>query len=102
MTFTPQRPGDRKFDAKIVSGIRFIVTDRNIYDPTLAGTAAIIEARSLADSNWAWRPGHFDRLAGTTQLREQIEVGAQLDDVTSVWSDQLAAFMQLRASYLIY
>jgi uncharacterized protein YbbC (DUF1343 family) len=102
VTFTPVRSGDTKYNEELVNGIRFYVTDRSVYDPAVVGTAAVLEARKLAGENWEWLPGHFDRLAGTTRLRERIEAGAQLDDVTSVWNDQLAAFMQLRARYLLY
>ncbi len=102
VTFTPQGSHDRKYDGELVNGVLFIATDRDAYDPTLAAVAALIETRRLAGERWEWNVGHFDRLAGTEQLREQIEAGAQLADVTSEWNDRLAAFEQIRARYLLY
>ncbi len=102
VNFTPEGPHDRKYDGELVNGVRLIATDRNVYDPTLAGVAALIEARRMAGQRWEWRPGHFDRLAGTTRLREQIEAGAQLADATSDWNDEVVAFKQIRARYLLY
>lgn len=102
VTFTPEGPHDRKYGGDVVNGARFITTDRSIYDPTRAGVAALIEARRLAGEHWEWLPGHFDRLAGTSRLRQQIEAGASLEEATSEWRDQLATFNQLRARYLLY
>jgi uncharacterized protein YbbC (DUF1343 family) len=102
VTFTPEGPHDRKYDGELVNGVLFIATDRGVYDPTLAAVAALIEARRLAAERWEWKVGHFDRLAGTEHLREQIEAGAQLADVTSEWNGQLAAFERIRARYLLY
>ncbi len=101
-TFTPQGPGDRKFEDEEVGGVRFIVTDRRAYDPTVAGVAALIEARRLAGPQWEWNLEHFDRLAGTTRLREGIEAGADLEELVSSWEGELAAFLPLRARYLLY
>ncbi len=102
VTFTPQTPGDRKYDGVPVNGVRWEVKDRDVYDPTVAAVAALIEARELAGTHWVWSPAHFDRLAGTTQLRERIESGAQLTDVVAGWRLQLDGFRRLRTPYLLY
>jgi len=101
-TFTPQGSGDRKYDGVEVRGVRFIVTDRRAYDPTVAGVAALIEARRLAGPQWRWYPRHFDRLAGSSRLREGIEAGADLEELVSSWEGELAGFLPLRARYLLY
>lgn len=101
-TFTPQGPGDPKYEDEEVRGVRFIVTDRRAYDPTIAGVAALIEARRLAGPQWEWNLKHFDRLAGTTRLREGIEAGADLEELISSWEAELAGFLPLRARYLLY
>lgn len=100
--FTPNQPSDEKYGGELVRGVRFIATDRSVYDPTLAAAAALVEARGLAGENWTWYPRHFDRLAGTTRIREQVEAKGRLEDIVSSWRDQLEAFMTLRARYLLY
>jgi uncharacterized protein YbbC (DUF1343 family) len=102
VTFTPEGAHDNKYSGEEVNGVHFITTDRSIYDPTRAGVAALIEARRLTGERWEWRPGHFDRLAGTSRLRQHIEGGASLDEATRGWRDQLADFSELRAQYLLY
>ncbi len=102
VSFTPRAPGDRKFDGVPVSGVRWMVTDRETYDPTVAAVAALIEARGLAGTNWEWRPAHFDRLAGTAALRSRIEAGEPVDAVIRDWRTERAAFRELRAAHLLY
>jgi len=100
--FTPVSPGDGKFPGVEVEGVRFVLVDRDAYDPTVAAVAALVEARRLSGDRWAWRPGHFDRLAGTDRLREGIDAGADVAALTRDWPRQLERFRALRQPYLIY
>lgn len=100
--FTPEDPGDGKFHGTEVEGVRFVVRDRAVYDPTRAGVAAVVEARRLSGERWAWREAHFDRLAGTDRLRRGIEAGWDVDRLTETWPAQLEAFRSLREPYLLY
>jgi uncharacterized protein YbbC (DUF1343 family) len=102
VTFTPNDPSDEKFGGVAVNGVRFVTTDRSVYDPTRAAVAALIEARKLAGDEWVWHVRHFDRLAGTALLRPAIDEGQTLEAATTGWSDQIATFRQLRVSYLLY
>ena len=101
-TFTPEAPGDAKFDGDAVAGVRFVVTDRDAYDPASAAVAALLETRRLSGTNWEWRLEHFDRLAGTDLLRRQIERGVPLEEIVSGWSVRLRQFERLREAYLLY
>ncbi|WP_419947834.1 exo-beta-N-acetylmuramidase NamZ domain-containing protein [Candidatus Palauibacter sp.] len=101
-TFTPESPGDRKYAGETVSGIRLTVTDRARYDPVRTAVAALLVARRLSGSAWAWREPHFDRLAGTDRLRLAIERDAAFADITSAWDGDVAAFEALARPYLIY
>ena len=44
----------------------------------------------------------FDRLAGTTGLRKQIEQGMSEEDIRTMWQPALDRFKSIRAKYLIY
>ncbi|MSR35377.1 MAG: DUF1343 domain-containing protein [Gemmatimonadetes bacterium] len=101
-TFTPQKPGDAKWPGEEVHGVRFVMTDRAVYDPTRAAVAALVEARALSGDRWRWNVAHIDRLAGTDRLRRMIDQGASADEVTASWAGQLEAFQGRRAGYLIY
>jgi uncharacterized protein YbbC (DUF1343 family) len=100
--FFPNRPSDGKFASTQVYGVRFVMTDPSVYDPTRAAVAALIETRRLAGARWEWNAAHFDRLAGTDRLRERIDAGAGLEEVVAEWPAQLEAFDRLRRSNLLY
>lgn len=102
VAFTPQEPSDERFDGETVHGVRFVVTDRERYDPTEAGVAALLEARDQAGERWEWKTEHFDRLAGTDRLRQAIEAGRTLDDIVSAWAAEREAFMEMRGGVLLY
>lgn len=102
VTFTPADPGDGKFGGETVDGVRFVLTDRRVYDPTRAGVAALLEARRLAGDRWRWRREHFDRLAGTDRLREAVERGETLSEITERWDEERGRFVAARDSFLIY
>lgn len=102
--FTPQDAGDGKFSGVEVEGVRFIATDPAIYDPVRAAIATLSAARYMAGGDWDWFETHFDRLAGTDQLRLAIEseepevLTALLDE----WEAQAAAFVAESGKYRIY
>jgi len=102
VTFTPVQPSDGKFAAQSVRGVRFSTTDHTTYDPTHAGLAALLETVRLHFDQLTWNSSHFDALAGTSHLREQIMAGTSLAAVTEGWAAPLAAFNRQRAAYLLY
>lgn len=102
VTFRPDDPGDGKYGGEEVRGVRFVVTDREAYDPTLTGAAALREAHRMAGDRWRWRREHFDRLAGTERLRASIEEGEPLEAIAERWSAQRERFLAARDSFLIY
>jgi len=46
--------------------------------------------------------GWFDRLAGTTKLREQIIAGKSEQEIRSSWSKDITNFKKIRSKYLLY
>ncbi len=100
--FVPEDPGDAKFDRTEVRGVRLEVTDPESYDPTRTAVAMLVEARRLAGGEWEWNTAHFDRLAGSTGLREGIEAGVAPDALVAEWSAALEGFAGPRERSLIY
>jgi uncharacterized protein YbbC (DUF1343 family) len=100
--FTPTNPGDGKFPGEEVGGVRLEVTDRSTYDPTSTGAALLVVARRLSGDRWSWRVEHFDRLAGTQQLRLGVEQGRSWTELTAEWAEELDGFTALRQEYLLY
>ena len=46
--------------------------------------------------------GHFDRIAGTKKLKDQLANGLSSDEIRSSWQESLELFKATRAKYLIY
>lgn len=46
--------------------------------------------------------GDFDKLAGTRELRKQLEAGVSLADIRKSWASGLARFKAIRHRYLLY
>ncbi len=101
VTFTPESPGDGKFDGEAVHGVRLVELDEG-YDPTLAMVAMLVEARRMSGENWRWRESHFDLLAGTDRLRLGVEEGRTVQEIREGWDTALAAFSRMRERYLVY
>lgn len=101
VTFTPQTPGDGKFDGEPVNGVR-VVGQSTTYDAPRVAVAMLVETRRASGERWFWRDSHFDRLAGTDALRTGIEADMSLDDLTREWAEGLRGFESTRAPYLMY
>jgi uncharacterized protein YbbC (DUF1343 family) len=46
--------------------------------------------------------GNFDKLAGTTQLKEQIIAGKTEKEIRASWEPKLTQFKRMRQQYLLY
>jgi len=101
VTFTPRDAGDRKFEGQELTGVR-LVAESSSYDAARAGVAMLVETYHASGDEWEWRVAHFDRLAGTDELRLGIEAGQGMEALTSGWAAALSGFQELRAPYLIY
>ena len=99
--FTPSDPGDGKFGDTEVGGVR-LVADGPAYDPTLTALALLAEIRSMSGEQWSWRPGHFDRLAGTDALRTAVDAGASYRELANGWGAGVIEYLALRRLYLLY
>lgn len=45
---------------------------------------------------------YFDKLAGTTMLKQQIKDGLSEDEIRATWAKDLVVYQELRKKYLIY
>ncbi len=102
VTFTPSRPGDGKYADTLVAGIRLEVTDRAAYDPTSTAIYLLAAIRRRHPSQFGWIPKHFDRLAGTTRLREAIEGGAEPAAIVRSWEPERREYLERRRAVLLY
>jgi uncharacterized protein YbbC (DUF1343 family) len=95
-------PTFSKFQGRTVGGVQLHVHDRDAYDPVRTGIALLVTAKRTW-SGFAWRSDHWiDKLTGSTKVRTLIDAGADTDEVTGAWQDELAAFSAVRKRYLRY
>jgi len=77
------------------------------YRQTNVGTsnfslAPLIHYYQTAPNKTAFFNDFFTKLAGTKQLRQQIEAGKTEEEIRATWHQDLEKYKQLRAKYLLY
>jgi uncharacterized protein YbbC (DUF1343 family) len=86
------------------------VTDRRTFRPVITGAALVAAIREEDPDGFAWRPPPyeyeriklpFDILAGSAELREQIEAGVAPSEIARSWEPAVSEFMTLRSRFLI-
>src|SRR5438128_5427661 len=103
-------PTFHKHAGNTCGGCQIHVLDRERFRPVETGVA-LIGAFRAADTRFAWRAPPYeyehtklpiDILAGSSQLREQIERGTPAAEIAGSWEPALAEFRRLRERYLLY
>lgn len=100
-SFTPENAGDRKFEGEEVHGV-LLVADDTGYDASAAAVAMLIETHRQSGDQWSWFEAHFDRLAGTADLRDGLTAGATFAELTEGWAAEVQDFERTRQPWLIY
>jgi uncharacterized protein YbbC (DUF1343 family) len=104
-------PTFQKHAKQPCGGCQMHVTDRTVFKPVMAGVALIDMFRRFDTGRFAWRMPPYeyehdkmpiDILAGSDELRTQIERGMPVREIAASWESDEAAFRRLRAPYLMY
>ncbi len=62
----------------------------------------LMDAYEAFPDKGAFFTAYFEKLAGTTSLRKQIEAGWNEDQIRESWSPEIEEYIELRKEYLIY
>jgi uncharacterized protein YbbC (DUF1343 family) len=62
----------------------------------------LIDAYSRLKDKTTFFNATFDKLAGTDELKKQIQAGMSEDDIRKSWSSALNAYKLIRKKYLLY
>jgi uncharacterized protein YbbC (DUF1343 family) len=104
-------PTFHKHARQSCGGCQIHVLDRNAFRPVLTGVALVAAFRAADPRRFRWRdPPYeyeheklpFDILAGSSELRQQIEAGMSAEDIARSWEPAVADFRALRQQYLLY
>jgi len=101
-SFTPQPnfgSKDPKYKNQVCYGLDLSTTDE-LKTINLTWLINAYEATSI--KNEFFREEAFDKLAGTTQLKKQIEKGLSVNEIRKSWEKDLVLFKETRKKYLIY
>jgi uncharacterized protein YbbC (DUF1343 family) len=92
-------------------GCQVHVTDRRAFRPVITGAALVAAIRAADPEGFRWRePPYeyeriklpFDILAGSAELRQQIEAGVPPNEIARSWEPGVAEFERLRIKFLLY
>ena len=104
-------PTFQKYAKQPCGGCQIHVTDRLAFKPVLTGAALIREFRRANPDAFAWRQPPYeyeaeklpiDILAGSDELRLQVEADMPVAEIGASWRDDEAAFTALRRPFLLY
>ena len=85
--------------------------NRSTFRPVEASVALLLAFRACGSDQFAWRPPPyeyehhklpFDILAGSSELREQVQAGLSARDIARSWEPAVEQFEKLRRRFLIY
>ena len=88
-----------------VQGVRWSITDVAVFEPIVAGAAAlqhVLEQGSSAGVTVIDRPDFLDLLAGTDAFRQGLEAGDSAEVLAAAWRDEAAAFDRSMRRYRLY
>jgi uncharacterized protein YbbC (DUF1343 family) len=104
-------PTFHKHAKQACGGCQIHVTDRERFKPVQAGVALLGAFHDSAPSRFAWRQPPYeyehdkmpiDILAGSGDLRRQIENGVPPAEIGQSWEEGIREFEKVRREYLIY
>ena len=104
-------PQFQKHAKQPCNGVQLHVTNPTTFRPYRTGVAFLKACYDQSPAAFKWRTKAYefvdkipaiDLLAGTAALREGIEAGASLDDLTARWPRDEGSFAEERAAYTLY
>jgi uncharacterized protein YbbC (DUF1343 family) len=104
-------PTFQKHAKQPCGGCQIHVLDRDIYPAVQSAVAILSEMRAQNPARFQWRqPPYeyeheklpFDILAGSSELRTQIEAGVPARTIAGSWQRGLETFAEQRAPFLLY
>ena len=104
-------PTFQKHARTACGGCQMHVIDRTVFRPVESGVALLAAFRDADPERFRWREPPYeyetekmpiDILAGSSELREQIETGVSSSHIARSWTPAVDAFAKTRERYLIY
>jgi uncharacterized protein YbbC (DUF1343 family) len=95
-------PASSKYQGQTCNGAKITITERDKLQPYYSGVRIVSELYRMYPRDFQWRARHFDRLCGTSTIRNVITSRSSLNTLRSKWQVELQSFQKIRDKYLIY
>ena len=95
-------PTFSKYKGELCQGIQIHVIDRKEFEPVRTILHVLDEVIALHPGRLEFQSGSFDRLAGTSSLRECLQAGEPVEAIVKSWDQGLKDFERRRKKSLIY
>jgi len=100
--FTPVPIPGMSMDPKHQDKVCFGVDLRKAPAPGKVDISYLIGFYKKTPQNENFFNSYFELLAGTSQLRQQIEQGLTEEEIRASWQEKLSAYKQIRKKHLLY
>lgn len=95
-------PTFSKFAGQRCGGCQVHVTARDAFRPVRTTLAILQVVKQLYGAKLELHADYFDKVMGTSNVRERFERGESFTQIAAPWDAPLAEFGRLRAPYLLY
>lgn len=102
------QPTTSKWNGQRCGGVQVHITDAVQWNALDVWLQVIVAIHALYPNHFTWLPPaengihHFDRLIGTSEVRQRIEAHQPLDDLFATWRAFAHEFEAERQPYLLY
>ena len=96
------RPSASKFSGQVCEGVQLHVLHPRRFQPLRTALALIAHFRRNHSGHFQWAERHFDRLAGSEEIRRGIDRDRPVGEMLESWEAELAAFEKERREYFLY
>ena len=95
-------PTFSKFSGQRCGGCQLHVADRDAFRPVATSLALLQTVKKLSGAKLELHADYFDKVMGTSLVREAFERGVPFEQIVAAWQPGLAAFAKLREPFLLY
>jgi uncharacterized protein YbbC (DUF1343 family) len=95
-------PTFSKFAGQQCGGCQLHVTDREAYQSVATTLSILAAVKELYGDKLEFHAAYFDKVLGTSSVREALERGEPAAKIVAAFQPGLAAFGKLREPYLLY
>ena len=95
-------PTFSKYSKEKCHGVQLHVTNREQFKPLQTVLYLIHHIHSEYSCDFKWINPHFDHLAGSDEIRKDIQNGQKVEKIVEKWQQELEKFRRERKEFLLY